>query len=297
MNWLNKIFKLRENADKEAVKPFLDHMEDLRWTLIKMGSTLFAGMVVAFIFRKPLFAIMLEPLKAITDEPSKVLQMTEVAASIMVSLTLAFYAGIVGTFPFLFYFLLEFVLPALTRKEQRFVLPGIGVGFVLFSAGVWACYSLILPPTLKWLFFDAANLGVQAHWMVRDYFSFVTRICIGFGLLCELPVVMTVLALLGMISFDWLKQTRPYAIIIILILAAFIAPTPDPVTFLMLGAPIVALYEICIWIVYFIDRKRRKKEAEQREREDREAAEWRQKKWEEQQRAEKEGHESPHTED
>ncbi len=297
MNWLNKIFKLRENADKEAVKPFLDHMEDLRWTLIKMGSTLFAGMVLAFLFLKPLFTIMLEPLKAITDEPSKVLQMTEVAASIMVSLTLAFYAGIVVTFPFLFYFLLEFVLPALTRKEQRFVLPGIGVGFILFSTGVWACYTLILPPTLKWLFFDAANLGVQAHWMVRDYFSFVTRICIGFGLLCELPVAMTVLGLIGIVRYAWLKQTRPYAIIIILILAAFIAPTPDPVTFLMLGAPIVALYECCIWIVYFIDRKRRKKEAEERAREDREAAEWRQKKWEEQQRAEKEGHESPHTED
>lgn len=292
-NWFNKIFKLRENADKEAVKPFLDHMEDLRWTLIKMGSTLFFGMVVSFIFRKQLFHVMLEPLKVITDEPSKVLQMTEVAASIMVSLTLAFYAGIVITFPFLFYFLLEFVLPALTRKERKLVMPGIGVGFILFAAGVWSCYSLILPPTLKWLFFDAANLGVQAHWMVRDYFSFVTRICIGFGLLCELPVVMTVLAILGIVRFEWLKQTRPYAIILILILAAFIAPTPDPVTFLMLGAPIILLYECCIWIVWFIDKRHQKEENLRREREDREAEEWRQKKWEEHQREQKAAEQDP----
>jgi len=293
MNWLKKIFKLRETADKEAVKPFLDHMEDLRWTLIKMGGTLFGGMALSFIFRKQLFHVMLEPLKAITDEPAKVLIMTGVADSIMVSLTLSFYAGIVLTFPFLFYYLLEFVLPALTRKEQRFVLPGIGVGFVLFSTGVWACYTLILPPTLKWLFFDAAGLGVKPTWMVRDYFSFVTRICIGFGILCELPVVMTVLGLIGIVRYEWLKQTRAYAIIIILMLAAFIAPTPDPVTFLMLGAPIVALYEICIWLVFLIDRKRKKAEEAERLRLEAEDEAWR-KKMAEQERREHENPDAPH---
>lgn len=296
MNWLKKIFSLRETADKEAVKPFLDHMEDLRWTLIKMGSTLFGGMVLSFIFRKQLFHIMLEPLKIITPNPADVLQMTGVADSIMVSLTLAFYAGIVITFPFLFFFLLEFVLPALTRKEQRFILPGIGVGFVLFSAGVWACYALILPPTLQWLFYDAGNLGVQAKWMVRDYFSFVTRICIGFGLLCELPVAMTVLALIGIVRYQWLKETRAYAIIIILMLAAFIAPTPDPVTFLMLGAPIVALYEMCIWLVYFIEKRRKKKEDAEQARLDAEDEAWR-RKVAEQERREHEQAGETHTED
>ena len=294
MSWLKKIFKLRENADKEAIKPFLDHMEDLRWTLIKIGGTLFSGMVLSFAFRKPLFTVMLEPLKVISDKPAEVLQNTEVAGTIMVSLTLAFYAGIVITFPFLFYFLLEFVLPALTRKERRFVLPGIAVGFILFSAGVWACYTLILPPTLKWLFFDAANLGVKAQWMVRDYFSFVTRICIGFGALCELPVVMTVLALIGIVRYEWLKSTRAYAIIIILALAAFIAPTPDPVTFLMLGGPIILLYECCIWIVWLIDRRRAKEEAAERERQEREDEAWRQKKYEEEQRQHEEEQSGPH---
>jgi sec-independent protein translocase protein TatC len=289
MSWLKKIFNLRENADKEAVKPFLDHMEDLRFTLIKMFGTLFAGMALSFVFRKELFHVMLEPLKAITPNPSDVLQNTEVAGTIMVSLSLAFYAGIVITFPFLFYFLLEFVLPALTRKERRFVLPGIAVGFVLFSSGVWACYTLILPPTLKWLFFDAAHLGVKAQWMVRDYFSFVTRICIGFGMLCELPVVMTVLGFIGIVRYEWLKQTRAYAIIIILMLAAFIAPTPDPVTFLMLGAPIILLYECCIWIVWLLERRRKKEEDAERERLEREDEAWRRKVQEDEKRA----HENP----
>jgi sec-independent protein translocase protein TatC len=288
MSWLKKLFQIRENADKEAVKPFLDHMEDLRWTMIKMVGTLFSGMMLSFVFRKQLFHVMLEPLKVITPNPADVLQMTGVADSIMVSLTLAFYAGIIITFPFLFYFLLEFVLPALTRKEQRFVLPGIGVGFILFAAGVWACYNFILPPTLKWLFYDAGNLGVQARWMVRDYFSFVTRLCVGFGLLCELPVAMTVLALIGIVRFEWLKQTRAYAMIIILMLAAFIAPTPDPVTFAMMGAPIILLYECCIWLVWLIERKRSKREAAEQAAKDREDEAWRKKRYEEQQREQKE---------
>jgi sec-independent protein translocase protein TatC len=131
--------------------------------------------------------------------------------------------------------------------------------------------------------------------MVRDYFSFVTRICIGFGLLCELPVVMTVLALLGIVGYEWLKQTRPYAIIIILILAAFIAPTPDPVTFLMLGLPIILLYEACIWIVWLIDRRRRKREEEERERLEREDEEWRRKRRQEEERTHT-GDSDPHDE-
>jgi sec-independent protein translocase protein TatC len=250
-----KLFKLREQADSEAIKPFLDHMEDLRWTLVKMISTLFVGMAGAFMFRKQLFTVMLEPLRPFSENPASVLQMTGVADSIMVSLTLAFYAGIVVTFPFLLFFLLEFVLPALTRQEKKYVVPGIMIGFVFFIVGVAAAYRF----TLEWLHSDAVSLGVKAQWMVRDYFSFVTRMCIGFGLLGELPPVMTVLALLGFVSFAWLSRTRPYAIVLILILAAFIAPSPDPTTLFMIGGPVLVLYELCIWLVWLIEWNRRRK--------------------------------------
>ncbi|MEA3209510.1 MAG: sec-independent protein translocase protein TatC [Chthoniobacter sp.] len=261
MTWLNKLFQLREHRDGEVIKPFLEHMEDLRWTLIKMISSLGSGMMLAFFFRKPLFAIMIEPLKVVSAKPTDILIMTGVADSILISLTLAFYAGILLTFPLLLFFLLEFVLPALTRQEKKYVMPGIAVGFVLFLAGVSACYYLVLPQTLHWLHGDAESLGVKPQWMVRDYFSFVTRLCIGFGLLGELPAIMTVLAALGFVSHAWLIKTRLYAIVIILALAAFIAPTPDPMTFLMLGLPIILLYESCIWIVWLMERRRSKRAA------------------------------------
>ena len=101
--------------------------------------------------------------------------------------------------------------------------------------------------------------------------------CFGFGLLGELPPVMTVLAALGLVTYAWLAKTRVYAIVIILALAAFIAPTPDPMTFLMLGIPIIVLYEICIWIAWLLERRRRKQEKIERELKEKEDEEWRQK--------------------
>jgi sec-independent protein translocase protein TatC len=266
MKWLDtllkKVFQIREDSNGEVVKPFLDHLEDLRWTIIKMVGTLTAGMVLSFFFRKWLFAVMLDPLRVISDDPASILIFTGPADSIMVSLTLAFYAGIILTFPLLLFFLLEFILPALTRQEKKYILPGILAGFCLFIAGVLACYFFVLPQTMKWLHSDALSLGVKPTWMVRDYFSFVTRLTLGFGLLTEVPPVMVVLGALGIVTHKWLVNTRAYAIVAILLLAAFIAPTPDPMTFLMLGIPVIAFYEVCIWIVWLLERRRsnRKKE-------------------------------------
>lgn len=288
MSWLNKLFQLREKTDGDVVKPFLDHLEDLRWMLIKMVSTLVAGMVVSFFFRTELFSVMIDPLHAISSNPREVLIFTKPAESIMLSLTLAFYAGIILTFPILLFFLLEFILPALTRKEKKFVMPGIGIGFILFLTGVVACYYLVLPQTMHWLYADSVKLGIKPTWIASEYFSFVTRLCFGFGLLGELPPVMTVLAMLGVVTHAWLAKTRAYAVVIILALAAFIAPTPDPMTFLMLGIPIILFYEICIWIIWLLERNRRKKEKLERERLEKEEEEWQQRRRDEEKRRRKE---------
>jgi sec-independent protein translocase protein TatC len=302
MKWLSKIFgnflKFRsDRGDKEAVKPFLDHMEDLRWTLIKVIGTVVAGMVLSFFFADRLTEVMQWPLEQIDPEASKHLIVTKPIEPFMVSLTLAFFAGLVLTFPFLLYFVAEFVFPALTRREKRVIMPAIFGAFALFVAGVVACYYWVLPETLLFFRNWALRMHVAPTWKLGEYFSFVTHLCIACGLLAEIPVVMIVLSVLGLVTYELLNRSRMYAYVIIMVLVAFVSPTPDPFTFLALCFPVILLYEGCIWIVWLIDRSRRKKEAAEREREDREAAEWRQKKWEEQQRAEKEGHESPHTED
>ena len=249
---LKKLFQARENQDTELVKPFLDHLEDLRWTLIKMVATLAAAMMLSFGFRFQLMQVIRSPLDAIGNIPLKVLSPAD---SVSVSLSLAFYAGIVLSFPVLLYFLAGFILPALNAKEKALVLPGILVSFLLFLAGVLFCFRYILPLTLNWLYYDAKHMGFQPDWTVSLYFSFASQFILIFGLAFEMPVVVIALVKLGLLQASTLRSTRAYAVVIILVLSAFIAPSPDPVTLFIVAGPMLLLYEFCIWIAWYLERR------------------------------------------
>ena len=252
---LKRLFQAREQQDSELVKPFLDHLEDLRWTLIKMVATLGLAMVLSFGFRAQLMHIVEAPLTAVSNIPLRTLAPTD---SINVSLTLAFYAGIILSFPLLLYFLAGFILPALSAREKSLVLPGILVSFALFLGGVLFCFDYILPLTLRWLHNDAANMGFQAEWTVSMYFSFASQFVLIFGLSFELPVVVTALVKLGLLQASTLRKTRAYAVVIILVLSAFIAPSPDPLTLGIVAGPMLLLYELCIWIAWYLERRERR---------------------------------------
>jgi len=255
--WIDKIFKFRQKAESDATKPFLEHMEDLRWTLVRMAFALSSGMALSFCFRQQLVRVVQHPLN--TVDPSLVagLRTLGITDSLTISLQIAFYAGIVLSFPLLLFFLAQFVLPALTRQEKKYVLPAIGIGFGLFLTGVLFSYFFVLPKALAFFFHDAKDLQWTPMWTVREYFSFVTQITLAFGLSFELPVVVLVLVYLGFLSFDFLHRTRAYAIVLILILAMIIAPTPDVLTFISLGAPMCLLYEACIWLAWLMEKKKK----------------------------------------
>jgi sec-independent protein translocase protein TatC len=254
---LDKIFKFREaEQNPEAVKPFLDHLEDLRWTLVKIAITLVTGMAVAFAFRGPLTDIVQRPLRQVGAH----LQVLSVTDPLVIIFEVSFYAGIVITFPIILFYIAQFVLPALTPHERRIVSPVILVSFALFIVGVVFCYYCVLPQTLGFFFGFAKSLQWTPTWQARDYFAFVTQITLSFGLAFELPIVVVLLVYLRILTSGFLRRTRPFAIVIILCLAALIAPTPDPVTFLSLGLPMCLLYEVCIWLGWLVERARLKKE-------------------------------------
>ena len=255
---LRNFFKFREIPDSETAKPFLDHLEDLRWTVVKMAITLFAAMIVCFAFRTTLTHIMQRPLAQL-DPEIRTLQSLGITDSFTISFSLAFYAGIVLSFPLLVYFIAEFVLPALTAVEKRLLLPAIGVSFALFLIGVVACYYWLLPKTVSFFFRDAQSLGWVPNWTVREYYSFVTRFTIGFGLAFELPIVVLALVRFGLLTYDFMRATRPYAVVLIFILAALITPTPDILTLMAMGFPMYLLYESCIWIAWLMQRKAAKR--------------------------------------
>lgn len=221
-----------------------------------MAITLVLGMIVAFIFVDDITRIILQPLQALqTAEGEMRLLNTRVIGAFMISLQIAFYAGLVLTFPFQLYFLAEFVLPALTRKERTLLIPGLLGAFVLFGIGVVLAYRYILPLTLRWFYDYAIRMQMDPRWTGDDYYSFVTHLTIATGLLAELPVIVLALALLGLVSFKLLSTTRKYAYVAIMVLVAIISPTPDPVTFIVMAAPVLAIYEGCIWIVWGLERR------------------------------------------
>ena len=277
MNFRN-IFRFRERTasgahEPAAVKPFLEHLEDLRFMLIKMAVVMSVSMILGFFFREELMSFLQRPLHAVSGDPSKGLKSLNPADSFTISFSLAFYAGLIVSFPFLLFFFAQFVLPALTQREKKYIYPAVGIGFGLFMTGVTLAFFYVLPMTLKFLAADAVKMGIVADWTVREYASFVTQFTLGFGLSFELPVVVLALVKMGLLSYATLSRTRSYALIIILFLAAIIAPTPDLFTWGMMSAPLLVLYETCIWIAWYIERKDRKRElveAEERAREDRE---------------------------
>lgn len=263
MNFLRKLFNFREKRQtrdtggddehNDVVKPFLEHLEDLRVTLFKMAWCIAIGMAVAFWFHDELFRLVGAPLVPLGIK----LMNIDLISPFMMSMKLAFYAGIVFSFPFLLYFAAEFVMPALTRKERRLLVPGVLVGFVLFAAGVTVAYLFLLPRTLEWLQQYALKMGVDAHQVeIGKHFSLVTNLCLACGFLCEVPIVVIALALMGLVSYELLSRTRAYAMTLILIVVAIVAPTPDPIMFITLAIPVLVIYEACIWIVKLIERKR-----------------------------------------
>ena len=256
---LRDVFKFRDLPESETSKPFLEHLEDLRWTIVKMSITMVAAMVLCFFFRTSLVQIMQRPLIDI-DPTLGALRALAITDSFTISFRLAFYAGIVVSFPILLYFLAEFVLPALTAMEKRLLLPAILVSFALFLVGVLTSYYWLLPKTILFFFKDTQSLGWLPAWTVQEYYSFVTRFTIAFGLTFELPVAVLALVRFGFVTYEFMARTRPYAIVLMFVLATIISPTPDVMTMIAMALPMCLLYESCIWITWLARRRKRRAE-------------------------------------
>jgi sec-independent protein translocase protein TatC len=269
-NIFQKLINLRKKHEEtrdergDVVKPFLDHMEDLRWTIIKCAIVLVTAMIAAFWNRGELMRLLKHPLDL--ADPSGVMSKTirsdTIIESFMISLKLAFYVGIIMALPILLYFVAEFVLPALTRKEKRALTIGFSVGSVFFLAGAATSYFYLVPHTLTFFWGDAHKMDLNPLWTWRSYVSIFTWLTIGFGLMCEVPLVILLLASVGIVNHKFLASTRSYAITIIFVLAAVVAPSPDPMTLFLLAVPIVAMYEGCIWVTWMMESRRRKREKE-----------------------------------
>ena len=254
MNW-RRFFDFRELRDDP--KPFLDHLEDLRLMLVKMAVVLGLMMAIAFAFQKTIVQIMERPLLAFDPDRTSLTNFG-VADPLTIAIELSFYSGLVMAFPLLVLFLAEFVLPALTHRERRMLYPAAAASFGLFLTGVLFAYYCVLPPTLDYFFNYSKSLNWRPQWSVREYFSFTTQFVISFGLAFELPLAVLILVKLEILSYEVFQKTRAFAVLIILFLAAIITPTTDMLTLILMAGPMYLLYEGCILIAWFLERKARR---------------------------------------
>jgi sec-independent protein translocase protein TatC len=250
---LKSVFSFRES--KDDAKPFLDHLADLRVMLIRMAAVLVVAMVGSFFFRGILASVIQRPLVAVDPTRAASLQSLGVADSMTISLELSFYAGLILSFPILIFLLAQFLFPALKPTERKILLPVSAFGLLLFLSGVFFSYFVVLPGTLDFFFKDAKSMHWVPTWTVREYYSFATQFLIAFGVAFEMPMVVLALVKLGILTAEKLRKTRSAAIIVIFTVAAFVTPSPDLVTYFLMGGPMVVLYEACIWLARWVEPK------------------------------------------
>ncbi|MEI7910190.1 MAG: twin-arginine translocase subunit TatC [Verrucomicrobiota bacterium] len=178
----------------------------------------------------------------------------------MLSMKLSFFAGMVISFPLLLMFVLQFVMPAMPSAAKRTLWPSLLIGFGLFLGGVLFAYYGVLPRVLGFFYDWGGKLGVSNDWRIGEYISFATQFTLLFGLSFELPVVVMVFVKLGLLTYETMARTRSYAIVAIFVAAAIMTPTPDALTMTMMAAPMLVLYEICIWLAWFDARKKKREE-------------------------------------
>jgi sec-independent protein translocase protein TatC len=248
-----------EEVDDEGgpIKTFLEHLEDLRWVIIKCLSALVLGMVVCLAASPWLMAFLKRPL--LQTGAAIEIQFLGPLGGIFSSMKIAFYGGLCLALPFLLYFIAEYIMPALKRTEKKFFMRAFIVGGGLFLAGVAMCYFVALQVSLRGMAAYNAWLGLPADlWRAEEYFQFVTLFMILMGLCFELPIVLLSLVKLGIIDHNNLRQSRPYFVLGIFFVIAFI--TPDFISTFFLVIPVLILLEICIWIAWYWDRQQKRTE-------------------------------------
>jgi hypothetical protein len=141
--------------------------------------------------------------------------------------------------------------------------PAMAIGFGLFLGGVLFAYFVVLPRALVFFASWDESLGIASDWRIGWYMSFATQFTLLFGLSFELPVVVMVFVKLGLLSYDMMSRTRSYAVLAIVVIAAIITPTSDILTLSLMAVPMYILYETCIWLAYFDERKKRRQQEEE----------------------------------
>ena len=241
----------------EQPATFWEHLDVLRWTILRSLVAVVAFAVVAFCLKEWLFAVVLAPTTSdfitfrLMGSPPFAIHLinTGLTEQFMTHMRTAAYAGLLCASPYVLYQLFRFVSPGLYHNERQAACWIVGSAYMMFILGTLVCYFIIFPLTVRFLGTYQVSADIDNMLTLQSYIDTLIAMCLVIGLVFELPVVCAILGRLGMISSSLMRRYRRHAVVCILILAAIITPTTDIFTLLVVSLPIWLLYEVSIWLV------------------------------------------------
>ena len=240
---------------------FIGHLSELRKRLIHSFIFLILFFITCYFFAENLYSFLVEPYaKVVRDDPiERRLIFTALQETFLTYLKVSFFAAFFVTSPFILIQIWMFIAPGLYKHEKIAILPYLILTPILFLLGGMLVYYLVMPLAIKFfLSFESSgsvtNLPIQLEAKVNEYLSLVMKLIFAFGLSFQLPVVLSLLARVGVVDSKFLKKRRKYVVVIIFAAAAILTP-PDPITQIGLAIPLLILYELSILSVKIIEKK------------------------------------------
>ncbi len=268
---------------KDEEMSFLDHLEELRWRLIRSVLAIFVGAIVAFIFKDLIFSQVIlaprtpdfwtnrifcelgqylgSPSLCINRIPLEIISV-KMAGQFNMHILVSLVIGLIIAFPYVFYEFWSFIAPALKSKERKYANGAIFFSSSLFLLGITFGYFMIVPLTVHFLGSYSVSPDVNNTINLISYVSTITSVVFASGVVFELPVIIYFLTKIGLVTPEFLKKYRKHSIVVIMILAAIITP-PDVFSLVLVSIPLLVLYEVSIGISKRITRQRKKQEAQE----------------------------------
>ena len=245
---------------------FTSHFVELRSRLLNSLIFIFASFIISYIFAEQIYNFLVEPYASAVkdDQNSRRLIFTALHETFITYIKVAFFAAIFLGSPILLIQIYKFIAPGLYKNEKRAILPYLISTPILFLLGGTLVYYLVMPLAIKFfLSFETLgssnSLPIQLEAKVNEYLSLIMRLIFAFGISFQLPVLLNLLARIGVVNSNYLKNRRRYVVVIIFAVAAILTP-PDPITQIGLAIPLLLLYELSILTVKFTEKKKEKVE-------------------------------------
>ena len=220
-----------------------DHLMELRkrlkWALI----WLMLGFGASYYWSQQIFHFMMQPIFAALPEGERALHFASSVEPFIIYLKVGLYSGLFVSSPFIFWQIWMFVAPGLYRRERRKIAPFVLAATVFFVAGAAFCYLVILPPAFQFLI-NTAGPDIKPVLMMDEQLGLVMMMLLAFAIIFELPMVLTLFAMMGVVDYKFLSKYRRHAIIVNVIVAAFVTPTGDPFNLALMALPMMVCYEL-----------------------------------------------------